>query len=66
MEKARTQEEANIILNEFHTLLEDLITEHLLGKVTPEQVNQYYGWGNDCQIAEILRELEGESEDKQG
>jgi len=59
----RTQEEANIILTDFHTRLEYLIMDYLLWKVSPEQVNVYFGWGNDCQIAEILRELEKEEEE---
>ena len=53
-----TQEETIRILNKFENDLDNIITEHLVGRVTKEQVNEYYGWGNDCQIAEKLEEAE--------
>jgi len=61
---AKTQTEANIVLNRFQYALENLIAERLVGKVTPEQINAYYGFVGDCQIAEfykqVLQEMEAE------
>jgi len=53
-----TQQEPNRILTNFANRLDDLMVEDLLGQVTPEQINEYYGWVNDCQIAEMLRKLQ--------
>ena len=51
---AINQKEAHKVLNDFASELADLIIEHLVGQVTPSQINEYYGWGNNCQIAEML------------
>lgn len=58
LKKPKTQEEANRILNDFSSRLDDLISECLVGKVTKEQINEYYGFGNDCQITEFFKEAE--------
>lgn len=51
------QEEANKLMSHFETKLDDLIGEHLAETdITTEQVNEYYGFRNDCQIAERLIE----------
>uniref|UniRef100_A0A6M3Y6V2 Uncharacterized protein n=1 Tax=viral metagenome TaxID=1070528 RepID=A0A6M3Y6V2_9ZZZZ len=54
----RTQKEANKTLNHFENELDNLILEHLVGEVTKGQMNEYYGWANDCQLAEMLQEAE--------
>lgn len=55
-----TKEEANTIqiLNGFDELLGDLVSEHLVGKVSKTDINEYYGFMNDCQIAEKFEEAE--------
>jgi hypothetical protein len=61
---AQTQEEANVIMTRFESRLDDLIIAELLDKVTPEQVNEFYSWGNDCQIAEKMRGLEEDGQER--
>jgi len=56
------RKEALEILNKFDATLEDLISDVLFGNVTPEEVNEYYGWGSDCQIAQMLREAQRRAE----
>ncbi len=52
-----TQEEANKILNDFDSSLESLVCEKLAETdITPEQVNEYYGFYNHSEIADRLIE----------
>jgi len=46
------------IINKFDSALEDLIIEYLVGQVTKGDINEYYEWGNDCQLAEMLESAE--------
>ena len=39
-----------------------LIVKHLYAAATPEQVNEFYGYKRDCQIAAMLRETTKELE----
>lgn len=47
------------ILTAFHSKLGDLIVDNLSGKVTSEEVNEFYGSRfKDCHIAALLRRFE--------
>jgi hypothetical protein len=57
------EQEANILMNRFESRLESLIEELLLDTdITPDQINEYYGYGNDCQITKRFREVKEEQE----
>lgn len=52
-------EKKYIILGEFHAKLGDLIVDSLVKKVTPEEVNEFYIYGEgDSFIAKLLRKAE--------
>lgn len=51
------QDNTNRTLTKFENALDDIISEYLVETdITEEQINEYYGFGNNCQIAEMLKE----------
>ena len=54
------RDKARQALNNFDDALTDIIIEHLLGTVTPEEVNENYGYFSKHPVAQILIELEKE------
>ena len=57
------QTEANKLMTHFENELDNLLGEHLADTdITIEQINEYYSFGNNCQIAEMLIETRELSE----
>ena len=50
-------EETRQTIEDFNEELGNLVELHLYAVATPEQVNEFYGCSEDCQIATRLREL---------
>ena len=46
-----------MIIFNFEEKLNDLITEELLGKIAPAEVDEYFDWIN-CQISQMLIEAQ--------
>ena len=57
------REETRQSIKDFDAELINAVELHLYAAVTPEQVNEFYGCSEDCQIATRLRALIREYQD---
>lgn len=49
------------LINKLESELDDLFTEwEGFDEISPEDLNEYYGFINDCQLAKKLREIKAD------